>query len=42
MRTTPSRSHLDLPSMGGAFERKNLALYGYAHLNPSTLKDPTG
>jgi len=36
------RSHADLPGMGGAFQPRNLSLYGYGHHNPATLRDPDG
>jgi hypothetical protein len=31
-----------LPGLGGAFQPANLALYGYSHNNPATLRDPNG
>ncbi len=31
-----------LPGVGGVFNRVNLALYGYAHLNPLIYIDPNG
>src|SRR5262249_26414202 len=33
---------VSLPAMGGAFQPANLALYGYSHNNPATLRDPNG
>jgi RHS repeat-associated protein len=36
------RGHHDLPGLGGAFRPSNLALYGYGHHNPATLRDPNG
>jgi RHS repeat-associated protein len=36
------RGHPDLPGMGGMLQPKNMALYGYAHLNPATLVDLDG
>jgi hypothetical protein len=36
------RGYPDLPGLGGMFQPKNLALYGYGHYNPAVFKDPTG
>jgi RHS repeat-associated protein len=37
-----SNAAASLSSIGGVFQPKNLALYGYGHYNPPTLIDPNG
>jgi RHS repeat-associated protein len=38
----PGDDHSGLPGIGGVYNSKNLALYGYAHQNPISYKDPDG
>jgi RHS repeat-associated protein len=35
-------ARFDLPGKGGVYESRNLALYGYSHLNPLRYLDPDG